>query len=115
MPAWIWILLGAAALALLGVFIVACLVVRYLLHQPRDTREDAEAKEIERGNLAPGELDALALQEFTAKSFDGFALRCAWLRCGRETKRVAVHSCGKPCDVPLCRVFLPGCFPPAGD
>lgn len=90
MPAWIWILLGAAALALLGVFIVACLVVRYLLHQPRDTREDAEAKEIERGNLAPGELDALALQEFTAKSFDGFALRCAWLRCGRETKRVAV-------------------------
>ena len=49
MPAWIWILLGAAALALLGVFIVACLVVRYLLHQPRDTREDAEAIEIVRG------------------------------------------------------------------
>ena len=90
MPVWGWILLGAAALLLLFVFTVAALVVRYLTHQPRDTREAAEAKEIERGNLVPGELDALPLREFTVKSFDGLTLRCAWLRCGKETKRVAV-------------------------
>ena len=46
MPVWGWILLGAAALLLLFVFTVAALVVRYLTHQPRDTREAAEAKEI---------------------------------------------------------------------
>ncbi len=90
MPVWLMILLGAAALILLGVFIVSAYVVRYLLHQPRDTRENAEAKEIERGNLTPGELGALPLEAFTVKTFDGLALRCAWLRCGRETKRVAV-------------------------
>ena len=90
MPVWGWILLGTAALLLLFVFTVAALVVRYLTHQPRDTREAAEAKEIERGNLMAGELDALPLQEFTVKSFDGLTLRCAWLRCGKETKRAAV-------------------------
>ena len=96
MPVWLWFVLGAALLALLGICAVSVSVVQYLLHQPRDTRANAEAKEIERGNLVPGELAAMPLAEFTVQSFDGLSLRCAWLRSGQETRRavVLVHGFG---------------------
>lgn len=88
-----WALGGILALALTTALVswrLSALVIR----PRREGREEAVKKEIERGNLASGELEAMRTEEGELEATDGVKLRYLWLRCGRPTDKacVVVHG-----------------------
>ncbi len=87
---WYWWALGCAAAALLLVAAVSNRLAFSVIRPPRDTREEAERQEIERGNLALGELDSFPLEEKEASAFDGVTLKYFWYRADGPTNRACV-------------------------
>lgn len=86
---WYWWILGF--LAFMGLLVGVSFILSSIIIKPRrDTREQAIACEIERGNLTEGEIDSLTTQEGALTAFDGVKLRYTWLRCADETQKVCV-------------------------
>ena len=84
---------GLIALVILVLF-VSSRIARSVLHPERETREEAVALQIERGNLAPGEIDDYPMEKRELAVFDGTRLAYYWLRCGAGTNKAVVCAHG---------------------
>ncbi len=86
---WYWWALGAAAAA--GVILLISHRLAFVvIRPPRDTRKEAERQEIDRGNLAEGELEAIVTQDGETIAFDGVRLKYFWYRAEQPTDKVCV-------------------------
>ncbi len=91
---WYWWALGGILLAALATALASWRLSSLVLLPRREGYDEAVRKEIERGYLAPGELETLRPEPGELKAFDGTTLRYFRLRCGRPTDKICVLAHG---------------------
>ena len=108
---WLWIIIASVIIAAAFIFIVSWMLIKLVITPERSSLDEVIQLEVERGNFAPGEMEAMVPdEEGSIIAKDGARLDYCWYRAKQPTDKVCVLAHGfwvrRESELKYARIYM---------